>query len=50
MTEFSNIVLEQGTRCSEVQDDECYSSATHGGGELDLFVMRGPKRLGFEIK
>ena len=30
--------------------DECYFWATHGGAELDLLVVRGRTRLGFEIK
>jgi predicted AAA+ superfamily ATPase len=31
-------------------DDECYFWATHAGAELDLLVIRGTKRFGFEIK
>jgi len=30
--------------------EECYFWATHAGAELDLFVLRGKTRLGFEIK
>jgi predicted AAA+ superfamily ATPase len=30
--------------------DECFFWATHAGAELDLLVVRGRKRLGFEIK
>ncbi len=30
--------------------DECYFWATHAGAELDLLVVRGRKRWGFEIK
>lgn len=29
---------------------ECYFWATHGGAELDLLVVRGNERLGFEFK
>jgi predicted AAA+ superfamily ATPase len=29
---------------------ECFFWATHGGAELDLLVVRGRRRLGFEIK
>lgn len=29
---------------------ECYFWATHGGAELDLLVIRGRRRLGFEFK
>lgn len=32
------------------RSEECFFWATHGGAELDLFVIRGKKRLGFEIK
>jgi hypothetical protein len=30
--------------------DECYFWATHAGAELDLLVVRGRRRLGFEFK
>lgn len=30
--------------------EECFSWATHSGAELDLFVIRGNVRLGFEFK
>ena len=30
--------------------DECHFYATHGGAELDLVVVRGARRLGFEFK
>ena len=29
---------------------DCYFWATHGGAELDLLVVHGQKRLGFEVK
>ena len=29
---------------------ECFFWATHQGAELDLLVVRGPRRLGFEFK
>lgn len=31
-------------------DDECFFWATHAGAELDLLVVRGNRRLGFEFK
>jgi predicted AAA+ superfamily ATPase len=34
----------------QVKADECYFWGTHGGAELDLLVVRGKQRLGFEIK
>jgi uncharacterized protein len=30
--------------------EECYFWATHSGAELDLLIIRGRRRLGFEIK
>ena len=30
--------------------DECFFWATHAGAEIDLVVMRGKRRLGFEFK
>lgn len=30
--------------------NECYFYATHGGAELDLVVVRGARRFGFEFK
>ncbi|MCP3957135.1 MAG: hypothetical protein GY719_04725 [bacterium] len=30
--------------------EECYFWATHAGAELDLLVIRGQRRLGFEFK
>jgi len=32
------------------RDDESFFWATHGGAELDLLVVRGSRRLGFEFK
>jgi predicted AAA+ superfamily ATPase len=39
------VVLRLGAR-----PEECYFWATHAGAELDLLVVRGQRRLGFEIK
>lgn len=30
--------------------EECYFWATHAGAELDLLIVRGRRRLGFEVK
>jgi hypothetical protein len=30
--------------------EECYFWGTYSGAELDLLVVRGPRRLGFEFK
>lgn len=32
------------------RSDQCYFWATHTGAELDLLVVDGPRRYGFEIK
>jgi predicted AAA+ superfamily ATPase len=32
------------------RDDEAYFWATHAGAELDLLIVRGNRRLGFEVK
>ena len=42
--------LEQLIRSLEVESNDCYFWATQGGAELDLFVLKNSKRLGFEIK
>jgi predicted AAA+ superfamily ATPase len=39
------VVLRLGAR-----PEECFFWATHAGAELDLLVVRGQRRLGFEIK
>jgi uncharacterized protein len=42
--------LEQAIRRLNVDRQECFFWATHGGAELDLLVVRGRIRLGFEVK
>ena len=37
-------------RQAGTQPEECFFWATHAGAELDLLVVRGHKRLGFEFK
>lgn len=32
------------------RSEECFFWATHGGAELDLLIVRGKTRLGFEFK
>jgi predicted AAA+ superfamily ATPase len=32
------------------EPEECFSWATHAGAELDLLVVRGRTRLGFDFK
>jgi predicted AAA+ superfamily ATPase len=47
---WEGFVLNELIRRVGASDDECYFWATHAGAELDLVVIRGRKRLGFEIK
>lgn len=39
------LILRTGAR-----PEECYFWATHAGAELDLLVVRGRRRVGFEVK
>ena len=34
----------------QAQPEECFFWATHSGADLDLLVVRGNQRLGFEFK
>lgn len=34
----------------QIQSDDCYFWSTHNEAELDLFVFKNGKRLGFEFK
>ncbi|HUL28846.1 MAG TPA: ATP-binding protein [Thermodesulfobacteriota bacterium] len=47
---WEGFVVEQIIHRLAARIDECYFWATHGGAELDLLVVRGQQRLGFEIK
>jgi predicted AAA+ superfamily ATPase len=47
---WEGFVLEQVIRHLAARVDECFFWATHGGTELDLLVVRGRRRMGFEIK
>ena len=47
---WEGFAMGQVIRCLGVRRDECYFWATHGGAELDLLVIRGQKRWGFEFK
>ena len=42
--------LHEVQQCLGVRPGEAWFWATHGGAELDLLVMRGGTRLGFEVK
>jgi predicted AAA+ superfamily ATPase len=43
-------VIDQITRRLRADAEECFFWATHAGAELDLLVVRGNNRIGFEIK
>lgn len=47
---WEGFVLEHIIRRAGFRAEECFFWATHGGAEIDLFVIRGRERLGFEIK
>jgi hypothetical protein len=47
---WEGFVIDQLIRKLGVDASECFFWATHAGAELDLLVVRGKTRLGFEIK
>lgn len=47
---WEGFIIGQVTRQLDAQPDECFFWATHAGAELDLLIVRGQRRLGFEIK
>ena len=47
---WEGFALHETVRKLGAHPDECYFWGTHGGAELDLLVVRGKQRLGFEIK
>ncbi len=47
---WEGFALEEVLRLTRPAADEVYFWATHTGAELDLLVVRGRKRLGFEFK
>lgn len=47
---WEGFVVEQIIRRLDAKPGESFFWATHGGAELDLLVVRGGQRLGFEIK
>jgi len=47
---WEGFVIEQLIHHLKVRYEECFFWATHGGAELDLVIIRGKSRLGFEIK
>jgi predicted AAA+ superfamily ATPase len=47
---WESFAISQVTRCLGARPEQCFFYATHAGAELDLLVVRGRERLGFEIK
>jgi uncharacterized protein len=47
---WEGFVLREIVRIIGARPEECYFWATHAGAELDLLVLRGTRRVGFEIK
>ena len=47
---WEGFALQQVTRRLDAGEEECFFWATHSGAELDLLVVRGRKRFGFEFK
>lgn len=47
---WEGFAIQEVTRRLGARPDECYFWALHSGAELDLLVVRGKLRLGFEIK
>lgn len=47
---WEGFVIEQLVSWMGFAREECFFWATHAGAELDLLVVRGGNRLGFEIK
>jgi predicted AAA+ superfamily ATPase len=47
---WEGFVVEQLIAHLQAEPDECYFWATHAGAELDLLIVRGSERRGFEIK
>jgi predicted AAA+ superfamily ATPase len=47
---WEGFVITQIRRQLDARREECFFWATHAGAELDLLVVRGRRRLGFEVK
>ena len=47
---WEGLAIHEVVRRLGARSDECFFWATHGGAELDLLVVRGKRRIGFEIK
>ncbi len=47
---WEGFVMREVIRRTEARPEECFFWATHAGAELDLLLVRGDRRIGFEIK
>jgi hypothetical protein len=47
---WESFVLQEVSIRLGARPEECFFWATHAGAELDLLVVRGQRRLGFEVK
>jgi len=47
---WEGFAIDAVTRQIDARPEECYFWGTHAGAELDLVVVRGRRRWGFEIK
>lgn len=47
---WEGFVIERIIRWMGFRSEECFFWGTHAGAELDLLVIRGRERLGFEVK
>lgn len=47
---FEGFVLEELIRITRAKPEDCFFWRTHAGAELDLLVLIGGKKIGFEIK
>lgn len=47
---WEGLALEEIIRHLQARDNECFFWATHGHAELDLLIIKGSKKFGFEFK
>lgn len=47
---WEGLALEEIIRHLQARDNECFFWATHGHAELDLLIIKGNKKFGFEFK
>ncbi len=47
---WEGFALEETIRCADVSASECFFWSTYSDAELDLFIISGGKKIGFEFK